>query len=372
MADNLFLGARDAFLVKFRADYDAVSEQGDLTLQALENANLVGSNPDLGPLFLEVSNTTEEGDRAVWRYTYTTMVTSIPTRHAGAQYEMTDFAKGYETAVYDPDNQLAPAITVPEERQMKESSKYTKALDRAKKLQQALYYANKNDPFEVFNFSFTAPASYPAAALNRFFAKGNYDALNEPLISTLHASKIYASTQSNAVRDTSNNALAFGDTAFWTARQQAYTFKDDVGRNMPMLQGKIKFVAPNASSIIRTAAELNMSDWKIGTSDNEINIHQNEQAVTYSNPILLQSQYSSSLGSTPNSYSPWWMIDNQVRDTEIGSGFVKITFVPYSAKIEWEQSIDSAVYKVKEEFVYGWCLWQTAVGSPGNGASYTS
>lgn len=373
MADSLFIGALDAFLVKVRADYDKVSDTGDLTLMALEQANLVGSNPDLAPLFLEVSNTDTGGDRAVWRHTYTTAVQNMGVRHAGGQYPATMFIKGYETEVFDPDNQLADSILVSEERQAKEQASYQNALDRAKKLQQKLRYTNLNDPFEVFNFSFTATQSFPAAALNRFFGRGNKDSLNEPLISTVHARKDGGATQSNAVRS-GNNSMAFGDTAFWTARQNAYAFKDDVGQNFPTMQGKVDIIAPNTQNIIRTARELDWSEWKIATADNTINIHQNEQATLYSNPVLLASQYSSSLGASNSptyGTQPWWLVDKQLKDPQVASGLVKIVFVPYSSRIEWEQAIDSIVYKVKEEFVYGWLFWQTVIGSPGDGTSYT-
>lgn len=373
MADSLFVGALDAFLVKVRADYDAVSDQGDMTLAAIEQANLVGSNPMLAPLFVEISNVTPDGDRAVWRHTYTTAVQQMGLRHAGGAYSQTQFIKGYETEVFDPDNQVADSIPVPEERQNKEGNQYAFALDRAKKLQQKIQYINWNDPFEVFNFSFTATNSFPAAATNRFFGRGNKDGLNEPLISTLHARKDGGPAQSNVVRN-GNLSMPFGDTAFWQTRQQAYAVKDDVGQNFPTLQGKIDFIAPNTQSIIRTARELDWSEWKIATGDNTINIHQNEQGTLYSNPVLLSSQYSASLGSSQSptyGVAPWWMVDKQVKDVNLNAGLVKIVFVPLSSKIEWEQSIDSVVYKVKEEFIYGWTMWQTIFGSPGDNTSYT-
>lgn len=366
MSDLLFQGALDAFLAKVRARFDVVENQAVRSFQAIKDYSLVGTDPMATTLFTQVSNVTDEGDRAVWRHTYTTAAQTVGVRQAGGAYPQTQFLKGYETDVFDPDNQIADSFVVAEERQVKESTFYQSALDRAQKLMLKIERYNIADPFEVFNLAFTAPASYPAAANNRFFGRGNFDGLNEPLVSTVHARKDGGPTQSNAILS-SGNSLAFGDTAFWSAREQAATFLDDVGDRFPTMGGKVALLVPPANSLVRTAKELGGSEWKVGTPNNDINIHYGEIMTIYQSPYLLKSFYSP---STITNTNQWFLVDTGNRDPQVGTGLVKILFVPYTSKVEWQQEIDSVVYKVKYEPVYGYVDWWTIVGSKGDGLSY--
>ncbi|CAM6004577.1 unnamed protein product [Sphagnum balticum] len=368
MADLLFQGPLDAFLAKVRAKYDAVENQAARSFQAIKDYNLVSSDPMANSLFTEISNVTDEGDRAVWRHTYTTGAQALGSRHAGGAYPNATFLKGYETTVFDPDNQIAGQFVVAEERQVKEGVYYQSALDRAQKLMLKVERYNIADPFEVFNLAFTQPGSYPGAGQNRFFGRGNFNGLNEPLISTQHARIDGGAAQSNAIL-TSGLSTPFSDTAFWAAREQAATFVDDVGDAFPTMGGKVSIVAPPANSLVRTALELNGGEWKVQTANNDINVHEGELVNIYSSPYLLQSFYSP---STISNKKAWFLVDTSNRDPQVGTGLVKLLFVPFSSRVEWQQDIDSVVYKVKYEPVYGYVDWWTIVGSLGDNSAYTN
>ena len=67
MAEILYQGAKDVFLAKVRADFDAVEDQALKGYNSIKSYSLVGSDPNGDSLFTQVSNVTSEGDRAVWR-----------------------------------------------------------------------------------------------------------------------------------------------------------------------------------------------------------------------------------------------------------------------------------------------------------------
>jgi hypothetical protein len=260
-------------------------------------------------------------------------------------------------------------FVVPEERDVKEAKQYKSVLNRAQKLLYEIDRRNIADIFELFNLAFTVPTSYPT----NFFAKGNNGltgantALNEYLISTQHARADAGTTVSNAVTS-SGNSLAFSDAAYYTAKEQGATFVDDIGKSMPMFGGHTTAVVPPSNGLVRLAMEINGSEWKTKVSDNDINVMEGLLNSVKSSPYLLQSYY---VASTSNKFA-WFLVDDTVRDPEVGTGLVQIAFVPLETRTERQQSEDSLVYKVKEEYVYGWTDWRNFLGSKGDGAAYSN
>jgi len=370
MNPSLYQGATDIFLVKVRADFDAISNQAQTSLMALENCSVIGSNPMADGLFVKIGANDTDGMRAVWRHVGTTSAQRLGARKAGGQYPATDFIRTYETAVYDPNNQSAAKIEIPEERDWKEAKQYKEALNRGQKLSIKAQRERIRDPFDFFNLAFTAPTSYPDA---RFFARGNRGldgnatALNERLISTSHARADGGATQSNAV-NSSGLAMAFSESAFLAARQLGYTFKDDVGDEAPRMTGKVCIVAPDTGSIINTAKQMNESEWETRTAENQINVYKGAIVSVKSHPALLVCSYDSTIANT----AQWFMVDEDIRESDTGTGLEAIEFVPTSMKVERDESIDSIVFKLKQEFSYGFTSWLNVVGSKGSGAAYSS
>lgn len=369
MVEPLYQGSKDVFLAKVRADFDAIEDQALKSSRALSDWSLVGTDANLPSLFTMVSNVTSEGDRAVWRDVSTSGIKGLGTRKAGDIYPESEFIRGYETAVYDPDQQNAGEFIVPEEREAKEGTKYKAMLNRAQKLLYEIDRLNVADIFEVFNLGFTVPTSYPV----RFFAKGtngldgNNTALNEYLISIQHARADAGTTISNAVQ-VSGNAAAFTDVNYWAAREQGATFLDDVGKRMPMFGGKIDIIVPPANNLVRVAMEINGSEWKTTVNNNDINVQEGLFSSVKSSPYLLSSSYLSGVANT----KAWFLVDSSVRDPMVGNGFIKISFVPLSTRVQDVEAIDSIRYKVKQEYVYGWTDWRNTIGSKGDGTAYSN
>ena len=369
MAEILYQGSKDVFLAKVRADFDAVEDQALKGYNSIKSYSLVGSDPSGDSLFTQVSNVTSEGDRAVWRNISVSGVQNLGNRSAGGVYPDANFIRGWETVVYDPDNQVAGKFTVPEERDVKEADQYRAVLSRAQKLLYEISRTSIADIWENFNLAFTTSSSIPS----RFFLKGqgnttgNPTNITNPLISTLHARADGGATQSNAVLTGSNSAV-FSDTTFWQAREQAAAFKDDVGKPMPMMGGRLTVIVPPANSLVRLAFELTGSEWKTQTPNNDINIHYGQLGKVMSSPYLLQSYYLSSVSNK----TQWFLVDENVRDPQTGTGLVQITFVPLETRVERDQYTDSIMYKVKHETAQGWVDWRNIVGSNGAGTAYTS
>lgn len=373
--ETLYQGAKDVFLAKVRADFDKIEDQALKASRALKSYSLLGSDPLADTLFTMVSETTDDGDRTVWRHIGVSGAKELPTRRAGGAYGEVEFIRTYETAVYDPDNQNAGAFTIPDERAKKEGTRYATVLNRAQKLLIEIDRTNVKDPFEIFNLAFTAPSSFPTqgAGGGRFFVRGNLGldgantALGERLVSTQHARADGGATQSNA-STASGNANTFGDTVYWAAKEQGATFKDDVGKEMPMFGGATTIVIPPANGLVRVAKELAGSDLVVNSLENQINVNKGTFTNVISSPFLLASAYVSGVANT----SQWHIIDTSTRDPETGVGLICVAFVPLQTDVVREGSIDSVQYKLKQEKSYGFIDWRNIISSPGTGTAYSS
>lgn len=369
MAEVFYQGAKDVFLTKVRADFDAVEDQAKRAVSALETNGLLSTEETPMGIFTEVTNVTSDGDRAAWRHVTVTGLSNLGTRRAGGSYPEGQFLRGYETATFDPDVQDAIQQTVPEERQDKEANRYKAVLNRAEKQIIEIRRKNIADPFDVFNYAFTAPTSYAT----RFVAKGNQGldgnltSLGERLISTVHALANGGPTVSNAVQS-SGNAAPFNDTNYYAALEQGQTFTDDVGKPMPMFAGSKCIVVPPANGLVRAAKEIDQSEWKVGTSNNEVNVLKGTFGEIISSPYLLTSYNSPSISNKKQ----WYIVDHETREPEVGTGLVRVTFIPTNSRVDRFEQIDSIVYKVKQSFVYVWTDWRNVIGSRGDSAAYSS
>lgn len=367
--EPLYQGSKDVFLVGVRADFDAVEDQALKSTKALKDWSLLGTSGDTKALFTMVSNITSQGDRAVWRSVGATGLNKLGHRAAGSVYPAASFIRGYETEVLDPNDQWAAEFVVPEERDVKEAAQYKTVLDRAQKLLYEIDRQNIADIFELWNLAFTSPTSYP----DKFFVKGNrgldgnYTALNEYLISIQHALASGLTTYSNAVQ-VSGNAAPFSDPNYYASKEQGATLVDDQNKPMPMFGGKTTMIVPPANGLVRLAKEINGSEWKTLTALNDINVLEGLLNDVKSSPYLLKSFYISGVANK----NAWFMVDETVRDPEVGTGLVQIGFVPLNTRTERRESIDSLVYKVKEQYSYGWNDWRNIMGSNGTGAAYSN
>lgn len=369
MAEVLFQGSKDIFLSKVRAAFDAVEDQALRSSRAVMNYSLIGSEPMADALVTKVSETTQEGSRAVWRHVATTGLKSLKTRSAGGTYPEVEFIRGYETVVYDPDLQDAGLFSVPDERDAKEASQYKDVLNRAKKLLYEIDRKNVADIFEIFNLAFTAPGSYAGDAASRFFGRGNAGldgastgALNEELASTAHARADGGATQSNA----SGNGAALDTDTFYAAKVVCGGFKDDVGKPFPTMGGRSDIVC--GFDNVKVAKQLNESEWEIEVAENQINIHKGQFNRIITSPYLNESYYDA---SNINNEDQWHLVDVSNRDTETGSGLVCISYWPLETRVERNQDRDAINYKVKQNKVYGYTEWRNVYSSKGDGAAYT-
>lgn len=377
--EPLYQGSKDVFLVKVRADFDALQNQALRSLDAVKTYKLVDTDPMSDTVFTRISDTTSEGSRAVWRHVGTTGVQQLGTRQAGAIYPDVQFIRTYETAVYDPNNQIAGKFVVPEEREMKEAKQYKDMLSRAAKLMYEVDRYNILDPFEVFNLGFTAPGSFPGGlAQGRFFVRGNMGLdgnntpLNERLYSTVHARADGGATQSNVV---TTNGLCpdLSYTTYWQAKELGASFVDDVGKPWPKFGGKTTILVPPKNSLGLVAQTIQKSEWKPGVADNDVNIVNGEFSRIIVSPYLNDSFYLPNASATTNlTGKQWFIVDESNRDPEVGSGLVCITFVPQESRVERDPYTDSIVYKIKEEFVYGFADWRGTVASLGGNTAYSS
>ena len=321
-------------------------------------------------MFTEVSNVTDEGNRAVWRHIGTTGLERLQTRIPGSVYPEGQFYRGWETVVVDPALQDAIEFTVPEERLDAEASKYKSALSRAQKSVITARRKNIGDPFDVFNQAFTAPASY---ANTRFVGKGNqgldgnFTALNERLITITHkiASTNAATSpaQSNCVVNSGNHAI-FNDTYYYAALEQATGFVDDVNQPMPMFGGSLTIVVPNANGLVRTAKEINMSEWKVGTANNEVNVLNGTMSKIVSSAFLTNSINFATTANSQN--KKWFLVDTASQDPQVGTGLVRVCFTPTNSRVERREEMDSIVYKLKQSYSYAICDWRNVLGSLGD------
>lgn len=377
--EQFYQGALDVFLVGVRADFDSVENQAMKSVTSLESNGLLSTDKDTTGIFTQVSNMETQGNRAVWRHSGTTGVSTTGTRVAGAIYPTGSFVRLWETVVIDPNLQDANQITVPEERLNAESAEYKDALDRAQKLNLDLRRKNIGDPFDIFNLAFVAPTSYPNT---KFVAKGNQGldgnntGLNEALITYKH---VMANTNAAVSGATASAPLggsngvgssglyaSLSPTSYNAALEQGATFLDDVQKPMSMFGGMITVVVPRANGLVQIAKQLNESEWQIGTANNEVNVFNGTMSKIISSPFLTNSiNYT-----TANSQNKkWYLVDNAFTDPRVGTNLVRVSFVPTQSFVFRSPEMNALVYQAKQSYSYTWVDWRNVLGSLGDNSA---
>lgn len=371
--ETLYQGSKDVFLAKVRADFDAIEQQALQATKAIKTYSLIGSEPLADGLFTEISDMTDDGSRAVWRHVGVTGVKDLGSRKAGGTFTDVDFIRTWETAVFDPDNQVDGKFEVPYEREAKEARMYKAILNRAQMLVMEVDRTNIKDPFEVFNLAFTAPSAYPTSGTggSRFFARGNmgldgaYTPLGERLISTQHARADGGTSWSNAIQS-SGNAAVFTDDNYWAARVLGSQLVDDIGKPYPAFGGQVTIVSTPTN--MRAIKEIQGSEWKVNVADNNVNIEQSMFTKMITSPYMNASAYVSGVANA----AQWFLVDESMRDPEIGLGLMCISFVPLQSNTYNDETINSAVYTIMQEKVYGFIEPRKVLGSNGSNAAYSS
>ena len=371
-------GALDVFLVGVRADFDSVENQAQKSVTSLEQNGLLSTDKNTDGIFTQVSNMETQGNRAVWRHTGTTGVSTTGTRVAGAIYPAGSFIRLWETVVIDPNLQDANQITVPEERLNAESAEYKDALDRAQKLNLDLRRKNIGDPFDVINTAFVAPSSYPNT---KFTGKGNNGldgnntALSEALITYQHKIALGNATlaTSSTVFNGCSNAVgssglfaALSPTSYNAALEQGATFVSDIGKPMPMFGGMVTTIVPPANGLVATAKQVNESEWTVGSANNEVNVYKNTMQKIISSPYLINS-INYTTANTQN--KKWLLIDGAFTDPKVGTGLVRVCFVPTQSFVYRSADMNALVYQAKQSFSYAWVDWRNVLGSLGDNSA---
>ena len=367
-------GSLDVFLVNVMGDIDTVTDQSRQALKALMDYSMLGSDNKVGGVYTNVSSSTEQGMRSVWRNTGTTGLNGpLGNRGSKDRYPTATFIRTYLTSIFDPDLQLANQIVEAEERLQKEAIAYKQYLNDSAKLYEKFARQNILDTFELFNLAFSLPTAYPNPL---FFAKGtqglsgpegNTTPLNERLISTQHALANGGTTQSNAV-NVNGNAAPFSVDAYNQALEQGGATVDDVLEPMPLFGGMKDIFIPNKNGQIATVKTLNESMWQPKTGNNDINVYAGSFERIVTGPYLGTSYYSPTITNS----TEWFVLDRSNLDPNVGTGFVRVEFWPMDSKVERVDPIDSIAFKMKEEYAYGWTDWRNIIGSNGKGTAYSS
>lgn len=370
MSETLYQGSKDVFLAGIRAKFDAIEAQALKSTTAIKSYSILGSDPMADSVFTEISEVTDDGVRAVWRHIGLAGIKDLSTRRAGGLFSDVEFIRGFETAVYDPDNQINGKFSVPYEREAKEGKMYKAVLNRASMLIQEVDRTNVKDPFEVFNLAFTAPTSYPTSGTgaDRFFARGNkgtdgnFTALGERLASVSHDRADGGANFSNA----SATGAVLNNDNFWTLKIQGASFVDDVGKPFPAFGGKVTIVTTPTN--MKMVKQLQDSEWEIKTAENQINIHQGMFVRAIATPYLNASAYVSGVANT----AQWHLVDDSAKDPDVGTGLVCVSFVPLQSNTYNDEDTNSAVYNITQEKVYGFTEPRSVLSSVGDGVTYTN
>jgi len=348
--------SKGIFLKGVYKDIAVLEDQSQKQLSALKGYSLVDTNPTAETLFTKLTKHNEEEAEFI----YTTGVKPIGRRRPGGNYPLTNDLVGYRTRVAAGE-QFAGVAELEEEFAQRTNPAYASFLDKAGKVLRDLENQIYAQYWSIFNLAFTTPSSYNR---NDIFARGNVDGLNEPLISTQHARVDGGASQANTFTG-ANAQVPFSDNALWSAKTIMAQLVDDVGKPMPMLGGRFGIIVPPYGTYVRTALELAMSEYKIDTSNNNVNLFKGLIADVFTAPHLLASNGGSN--------TAWFLVDTQNRSSQFGAGLVAVEFLPIITRVRTPAETDNDVYeyRVKFEQKVGWIEWRNVFGSKGDNSTYT-
>lgn len=285
-------------------------------------------------------------------------VSNLGERRPGEPYPQVSLVTGFETDVNEG-AQLSGEIEIPEEYESKTRLELKKYFDALELLHQRLQVQVMQRLFDVFNYAFTSPSSYPSY----LFARGNRDGLNEPLVSTQHARKDGGAVVPNTFTGASN-MKPITDDNLWAAKVNVLAgMVSDIGDPVARGWGELVVVAHTQNPALRTVFELGKSEFKIDTANNNINIHYLQGWRVLHSPLLDKIPLSS-----------WFVVDStSFRMSDDGIGLIVVEFMPITSKIipPEQTKTDVYTYSVKYSFKCGWNKFYNVFGSKGDSSTYT-
>ena len=85
-----------------------------------------------------------------------------------------------------------------------------------------------------------------------------------------------------------------------------------------------------------------------------------------SSPYLINSiNYTSA--NTQN--KKWFLFDGSSTDPKVGTGLVRVCFVPTQSFVYRSQDMNALVYQAKQSFSYAWVDWRNVLGSLGDNSA---
>ena len=343
----------DIFLKGLYPDFAEIEDQGQESINRLKEAHIADTSVDVSPLFLvkDYSNTQKA------TFAYVTGADSLQKRSVGGLYpEVSRGKRGYLTITeFDPDDEDAGKISIEDEWKDRLNPKVVEAVGNAKQLMNRAIREIYKAYFDIFEYAFTAPSSYPS----HLFARGNSSdnpagALTQPLMSSHHALVNTSTTGVNVLTD----SPALSESALWQAIQLGGEMVDDWGEIMPIGFGKgFTLVIPNDKDMVPLALQLVGADKEPYTADNNINLFKGILGNVLVSPYI--------------SGSKWFVISND-RHPIYGTGLLDVTFVPLTTKGPiYDDSVDAVVWKLKYEKRLGWVDFRYIIGSKGDGSTYS-
>ncbi|MEO0224774.1 MAG: hypothetical protein ABIL76_06770, partial [candidate division WOR-3 bacterium] len=257
-----YTASRLRFLEDLGKRITIIEIQTETALQALKNNKLI--NRTLGKdmvedtvpdaLFSKITlhEATESG---IW----TTIggLTGLGSRRPGEGYPQMSMITGYESVVKEG-SQIAGEVEIPEEYENKTRNELKKYFDEITLQHQVIQYETMSRMFDVFDYAFDTPSTYP----DYLFARGSVDGLNEPLVSTQHARKDGGPVIPNTFTG-ANNMRPLNDDNLWAAKVNVLgAMVSDIGQSVSRGWGELAVVAPTSNSALRTVFELGKSEFK--------------------------------------------------------------------------------------------------------------
>jgi hypothetical protein len=125
-------------------------------------------------------------------------------------------------------------------------------------------------------------------------------------------------------------------------------------------------IVPPANGLVQTAKQLNESEWQIGTANNEVNVFNNTMQKIISSPFLINS-VNYSTANTQN--KKWALVDNAFTDPKVGTGLVRVVFVPTQSFVFRSPEMNALVYQAKQSYSYAWTDWRNILASLGDNSA---
>ena len=118
--------------------------------------------------------------------------------------------------------------------------------------------------------------------------------------------------------------------------------------------------------LLRQLNKSNESEWTVGSANNEVNVYKNTMQNLISSPYLINS-INYTTANTQN--KKWFLVDGAFTDPKVGTGLVRVSFVPTQSFVFRSPEMNSLVYQAKQSFSYAWVDWRNVIGSLGDNSA---